>query len=133
MKILELDHLVLTVASIDATVAFYCGMLGMERETFGPDGRTTLRFGRQKVNLHQSDNMFEPKALVPTRGSADLCFIVDDFAAIEATLARHGVPILVPDSMRVGTHGDIRSIYVRDPDGNLVELSTYDTGVVRPS
>ena len=131
MKILELDHLVLTVASIEATCAFYCDILGMERETFGSDRRTALRFGRQKINLHQADHMFEPKALVPTRGSADLCFIVDDFAAVEAVLARHGVPILVPASVRVGTHGAIRSIYVRDPDGNLVELSTYEIGTAK--
>lgn len=125
MRIVTLDHLVLTVASIPATVAFYERVLGMTAEVFGPDQRWALRFGSQKINLHQADTLFEPKAERPTMGSADLCFIVDTLDGAEEHLARCGVPILVARSPRTGTHGPITSIYVRDPDLNLIELSVY--------
>ncbi|MEM7237656.1 MAG: VOC family protein [Pseudomonadota bacterium] len=119
----SLDHLVLTVASIDATVAFYCGILGMERTRFG-DGRTALVFGDQKINLHQAGREFEPKALHPTPGSGDLCFLSarplgDVIAGIEAT----GTVIEDGPVARSGARGPITSIYLRDPDGNLVEIS----------
>lgn len=128
MKIIGLDHFVLTVASIEKTVAFYCGALGMQRETFGPQKRTALRFGPHKINLHQADNMFDPKAAHPTMGSADLCFLVDDLAAAESQLGKFDIPILVARSTRAGARGPITSIYVRDPDHNLVELSAYQDG-----
>jgi catechol 2,3-dioxygenase-like lactoylglutathione lyase family enzyme len=131
VKVIGFDHLVLTVASIERTVAFYTRALGMTHEVFGPDKRSALRFGAHKINLHQADNMFEPRAARPQTGSGDLCLLVDDFDGIEAQLAAAGVPILVPASERVGARGTLRSIYLRDPDGNLVELSRYkDTRLV---
>ncbi|MFM9938445.1 MAG: VOC family protein [Hyphomicrobiaceae bacterium] len=128
MKVIGLDHFVLTVASIERSVAFYCGVLGMTRDVFGPQQRTALRFGPHKINLHQADNMFDPKAANPTVGSGDLCFLVDDIAAVEAHLKANGIPILVPISTRAGARGPITSVYVRDPDQNLVELSAYQDG-----
>jgi catechol 2,3-dioxygenase-like lactoylglutathione lyase family enzyme len=125
VKVIGFDHLVLTVASIERTVAFYTRALGMTHEVFGPDKRSALRFGAHKINLHQADNMFEPRAVHPQTGSGDICLLVDDFEGIEAQLAAAGVPILVPPSERTGARGTLRSIYLRDPDGNLVELSTY--------
>jgi catechol 2,3-dioxygenase-like lactoylglutathione lyase family enzyme len=119
----SLDHLVLTVRDIAASVDFYTKHLGMERVTFG-DNRTALRFGRQKINLHQAGHEFEPKALVPTPGSADLCFLSS--IAVEGIAAKWraaGVEVVVGPVMRTGAVGPIRSIYCRDPDGNLIELS----------
>lgn len=130
MKVIGFDHLVLTVASIERTVDFYTRALGMTHEVFGPDKRSALHFGAHKINLHQADNMFEPRAEHPRTGSGDICLLVDDFDGIEAQLTRAGVAILVPPSERSGARGALRSIYLRDPDGNLVELSTYkDTRV----
>jgi catechol 2,3-dioxygenase-like lactoylglutathione lyase family enzyme len=123
MRILRLDHLVLTVADIDATCAFYGDLLGMTRETFA-GGRTALCFGGQKFNLHQAGREFEPKATTPLPGSADICLIVDDVVAAEKTLADAGVEI-IDRGPRTGATGEIESIYCRDPDGNLVELSEY--------
>ncbi len=131
MKVVSLDHLVLTVASIPATVAFYEKVLGMQAFTFGA-GRTALSFGPHKINLHQADNMFDPKAEHPTRGSGDLCFLVDTLDGVEEHLAACGVPVLLARSPRSGARGPISSIYVRDPDGNLVELSVYPDGT-RPA
>jgi catechol 2,3-dioxygenase-like lactoylglutathione lyase family enzyme len=133
MKVVGLDHLVLTVASIEQTVAFYCGVLGMTLETFGPQRRTALRFGPHKINLHQADNTFDPKAVRPTPGSGDLCFLVDDVEAVMQHLEAHDVPVLVPPSMRTGARGPIRSVYCRDPDGNLIELSAYPDGTTAAS
>ncbi|MGE0698896.1 MAG: VOC family protein [Hyphomicrobiaceae bacterium] len=127
MRVVGLDHLVLTVASIPATVAFYERVLGMRVETFGA-GRTALRFGPHKINLHQADNMFEPKADRPTCGSGDLCFLVDTLDGLEAHLAACGVPVLVERSTRTGARGPITSVYIRDPDLNLIELSVYQDG-----
>ncbi len=128
MHVIGFDHFVLTVASIEQTVDFYCRILGMTREVFGPEQRTALRFGPHKINLHQADAMFDPKAAHPTLGSGDLCFLVDDIDAVEARLTACGVPILVPRSTRTGARGPISSVYVRDPDQNLVELSAYQDG-----
>lgn len=124
MNVLSIDHVVLTVASIDKTCAFYCGVLGMERETFGA-GRTALKFGRQKFNLHQADNTLSPKADTPTPGSADFCLIVDDLQAAIRAVENAGIPYFEGPSPRTGAMGPITSIYVRDPDQNLVELSVY--------
>jgi catechol 2,3-dioxygenase-like lactoylglutathione lyase family enzyme len=120
--IVALDHLVLTVADIDRTVAFY-ERLGMRRETFGA-GRIALRFGDQKINLHAAGAEFEPHARHPVPGSADLCFLVDDpLAEVERVLAAAGIAVELGPLERTGAVGTIESLYVRDPDGNLVELS----------
>lgn len=122
----SLDHLVLTVADIEATVAFYCGVLGMERVSFA-GGRTALAFGRQKINLHQKGREFEPKAKTPLPGSADLCFVAAlPLDQVRARLDRAGVVIEEGPVARTGAVGPITSLYVRDPDGNLIELSRYD-------
>jgi catechol 2,3-dioxygenase-like lactoylglutathione lyase family enzyme len=122
MRVLALDHLVLTVADVEASVAFY-ERLGMRGETFG-DGRRALRFGEQKINLHEAGAEFEPYALRPTPGSADLCFLVEDsLDEVARALAATGVEIELGPVERTGAVGAIESIYVRDPDGNLVEFS----------
>ncbi|MGB0733358.1 MAG: VOC family protein [Pontibacterium sp.] len=124
--IVRLDHLVLTVASIEATVAFYTSVLGLEKEVFG-EGRVALRFGNQKINLHQYGKEFEPKAEVPTPGSADLCFITDlPIDQAKNVVASYGVKLLTDIVPRTGAVGSIRSFYFRDPDNNLIEVSSYD-------
>ncbi|MCW8157578.1 VOC family protein [Stutzerimonas stutzeri] len=123
MNISHLDHLVLTVADIEKTADFYTRVLGMQLVTFG-EGRKALAFGNQKINLHQAGREFEPKAERPTPGSADLCFIVatrlDD---VIAHLNAQGVAIIEGPVQRTGATGPIRSVYLRDPDRNLIELS----------
>jgi catechol 2,3-dioxygenase-like lactoylglutathione lyase family enzyme len=119
----HLDHLVLTVASIAQTCAFYEKALGMSVETFGAD-RVALRFGRQKINLHEVGHEYEPKARLATAGSADLCFLTSTpLEDVETHLARIGVPIEVGPVPRIGAMGTILSVYIRDPDGNLIEVS----------
>jgi catechol 2,3-dioxygenase-like lactoylglutathione lyase family enzyme len=123
----RLDHLVLTVADIAKTVAFYERALDMRAERFGVD-RVALRFGEQKLNLHQAGREFDPKALRPTPGSADLCFIATvPLQTIQAALARANVSVEAGPVERTGALGPIRSVYFRDPDGNLVEVSVYDS------
>jgi catechol 2,3-dioxygenase-like lactoylglutathione lyase family enzyme len=125
VRIDRLDHLVLTVADIDATVAFYTRVLGMEAVTFGA-GRTALAFGRSKINLHRAGHEFEPKALRPTPGSADLCLIADGaLDQVIKDLAAHDVPVEEGPVERTGATGPILSVYFRDPDQNLIEVSTY--------
>jgi len=120
----HLDHLVLTVADLDTTVAFYTSALGMESVTF--DSRKALRFGAQKINLHQAGNEFEPKAAHPTPGSADLCFITKtSLEDVLAHLNSKGYAIELGPVERTGAVGRMRSIYLRDPDFNLVEISNY--------
>jgi catechol 2,3-dioxygenase-like lactoylglutathione lyase family enzyme len=119
-----LNHLVLTVASIEATVAFYTSALGMELITFGD--RKALRFGEQKINLHQVGREFEPKALRPTPGSGDLCFITK--APLEKVISHLNAGnylIELGPVARDGARGEMLSIYIRDPDLNLIEISTY--------
>jgi catechol 2,3-dioxygenase-like lactoylglutathione lyase family enzyme len=127
MKLNALDHLVLTVADIDATAGFYRDVLGMEAQRFTPaDGtvRWALKFGAQKINLHQIGQEFEPKAKQATAGSADLCFLSDvPVADWQAHLADHGVKVIEGPVKRTGAQGPILSIYLRDPDGNLIEVS----------
>jgi catechol 2,3-dioxygenase-like lactoylglutathione lyase family enzyme len=92
---------------------------------FGPERRTALRFGPHKINLHERGKEFEPKSAAPTPGSADLCFLVDDFDTVAAHLASEGVSILEGPVERTGARGKIHSYYIRDPDQNLIELSHY--------
>ena len=122
MQIRALDHLVLTVSDVEATAAFY-ERLGMRREVFAQD-RVALHFGSQKLNLHVAGAEFAPYARRPTPGSADLCLLVDGrLEDVEAELAAAGIPIELGPVDRTGAQGPIRSLYLRDPDGNLVELS----------
>lgn len=126
MRIDRLDHLVLTVADIDAAIDFYTRVLGMEAVAFGA-GRRALAFGTSKINLHQAGREFEPKAAHPTPGSADLCLITaNPLNEIIADLEHHGVPIEEGPVTRTGATGPIRSVYIRDPDHNLLELSVYE-------
>ena len=124
MSVIGLDHLVLTVADIEATCAFYVEALGMQREIFAGD-RMALKFGSQKINLHEAGNEFEPKAVHPTPGSGDLCFIVRNLEAAKLRLEAADVEIIEGPVSRTGAAGELRSIYCRDPDGNLIELSQY--------
>jgi catechol 2,3-dioxygenase-like lactoylglutathione lyase family enzyme len=126
MKVRSLDHLVLTVQDFSHTLDFYTRVLGMEAIVFG-DNRHALGFGDQKINLHEVHSAIDPKAFRPTAGSGDLCFIVDvKIDAVRRHLGEEGVAIEVGPVERTGALGPMWSIYVRDPDGNLVELSSYD-------
>ncbi|WP_425087151.1 VOC family protein [Stappia sp.] len=122
MRISSLDHIVLTVSDLDATVAFYCGVLDMEEVIFG-GGRRALRFGAQKINLHVAGAEFSPAAHRPTPGSGDLCFLVEALDAVIARLEMAGVAIEEGPVSRTGAWSPLRSVYIRDPDGNLIELS----------
>ena len=116
----------LTVRSIESSCAFYSRVLGMDVVTFGA-GRKALAFGAQKINLHQAGHEFEPKAGCPTPGSADICLIsATPLSEVIAHLARCEVPILEGPVRRTGATGPIQSVYFRDPDHNLIEVSTYD-------
>jgi catechol 2,3-dioxygenase-like lactoylglutathione lyase family enzyme len=131
MKMERLDHLVLTVRSIEESVAFYERVMGMQAVTFGA-GRVALAFGRQKINLHQVGKEFEPKACRPTPGSADLCFITQTpLSEVVAHLAACGVPVVEGPVPRTGALGPITSVYFRDPDENLIEVSHYAEGGVQ--
>jgi catechol 2,3-dioxygenase-like lactoylglutathione lyase family enzyme len=122
MKIDHLDHVVLTVQDIKATCAFYQKVFGMESVHFGPD-RTALQFGQQKLNLHEVGKEFEPKALRPTPGSADLCFLTSiPLEQVIAHLQACEVPLVEGPVNKTGATGPLRSLYVRDPDGNLLEI-----------
>ncbi|WP_370230824.1 VOC family protein [Marinobacter nauticus] len=123
----SLDHIVLTVRSIEDTVRFYTEVLGMEQEIFGT-GRVALKFGTQKINLHESGKEFEPKANSPTPGSADLCFITDlPISEAYDRVSEKSVCIIEGIVSRTGAVGPIQSFYFRDPDHNLIEVSSYAT------
>lgn len=125
MQIQRLDHLVLTVRDIGATCDFYHRVLGFEIINFG-DQRTALRFGDQKINLHRRGAGTDPCAAKPTPGSADLCFIVrEPVEEMIDQLSERAVVIEHGPVTRTGACGQIRSIYIRDPDNNLLELSNY--------
>jgi catechol 2,3-dioxygenase-like lactoylglutathione lyase family enzyme len=122
VRIRSLDHFVLTVADPDATVAFY-ERIGMRRDEF-EDGRVALRFGDQKINLHRAGATIQPHARRPTPGSADVCLLVEgSLDDVERELEQAGVVFELGPVQRTGATSPIRSLYLRDPDGNLVELS----------
>jgi catechol 2,3-dioxygenase-like lactoylglutathione lyase family enzyme len=127
----RLDHLVLTTACPEACIDFYTRVLGMTVERFGvsealPQGRLALRFGRQKINVHVKGAEFAPRAHLPVPGALDLCFIVErPLDEVISRLGALGVPVIEGPGPRTGATGPIRSIYLRDPDLNLIELSEY--------
>jgi catechol 2,3-dioxygenase-like lactoylglutathione lyase family enzyme len=126
MKIKNIDHFVLTVASIEETCAFYEKILGMKIEVFG-EGRKALMFGNQKINLHEVGKEFEPKADRPTSGAGDFCLITETpITEVMQHLNNCGVEIEDGPVARTGAKGAITSVYFRDPDANLIEVSTYD-------
>jgi catechol 2,3-dioxygenase-like lactoylglutathione lyase family enzyme len=123
MKIDSLDHLVLTVQDIDTTCDFYTRVLGMQVSLFA-GGRKALAFGQQKINLHQQGKEFEPKAQYPTPGSADLCFLTRiPLEEVIAHLQAQHIEIEQGPIQRTGAEGPILSVYLRDPDGNLLEIA----------
>lgn len=123
MHIDGLDHLVLTVRDIEATCSFYSQILGMAILSFG-EGRKALGFGQQKINLHLQNSTLSPKATVPTPGSADLCFLTTvPMATVIHHITSQGLSILAGPIERTGATGKLLSIYIRDPDGNLIEIS----------
>jgi catechol 2,3-dioxygenase-like lactoylglutathione lyase family enzyme len=125
MRTERLDHLVLTVSDVDTTISFYESVLGMRAVTFGA-GRRALEFGNQKINLHPAQAPIEPHAARPTSGSADLCFIISTpVQEAVAHLNSLGVPLEAGPVPRTGAQGPISSVYFRDPDGNLIEVSNY--------
>ncbi|PNQ82065.1 VOC family protein [Paenibacillus sp. F4] len=125
IHISQLDHLVLTVRNVNTTCDFYSRVLGMEVITF-EEGRKALHFGQQKINLHEVSKEFEPKAKTPIPGSADLCFITDvQLSDVIFHLDSCGIPIEEGPVKRTGALAPITSVYIRDPDGNLIEISNY--------
>jgi len=123
MNIQQLDHLVLTVDNIQTSINFYCQVLGMQLIEFA-DHRKAVKFGSQKINLHQSGKEFEPHANKPLSGSADLCFIVaTPIEEIKQELKKNNIKIEEGPVIRNGSCGPINSLYIRDPDKNLIELS----------
>ena len=128
MNIVNLDHIVLTVRDIANTVEFYESVLGMSHEMYD-DGRIALKFGNQKINLHEYNREIEPKASQPIPGSEDLCFITDTKieVAMESVKSK-GIYILEGPVKRTGATGSIISFYFRDPEGNLIEIANYVEG-----
>lgn len=125
MRIERIDHIVLTVADIERTCAFYSRVLGMEVVTFG-ENRRALRFGSQKFNLHERGKEFQPKAKLATPGAIDICLITESpIADVVAHLQSVGVAIEQGPVKRTGATGPIDSVYFRDPDENLIEVSRY--------
>lgn len=127
MNIKHLDHFVLTVADIPTSVDFFQSVMGMNAVTFG-EGRVALEYGQQKINLHQLGSEFEPKARHVQAGSADLCFIIDwDLESAMQHVQAQNVKIIEGPVNRTGALGPITSFYFRDPDGNLIECSVYES------
>jgi len=123
MQVASLDHLVLTVRDLQAAIDFYTQALAMQEVTFA-GGRKALSFGTQKINLHLAGHEFEPKAERPTPGSADLCFLTDTpVEQYAAHLASLGIAVIEGPVARTGAVGPLWSIYVRDPDLNLIEIA----------
>lgn len=127
MTITHLDHLVLTVQNLQETCNFYAQVLGMEVVTFG-ENRLALKFGNQKINLHQAGEELDPRATSPTPGSGDLCFITSlPLEAFMEHLRVLGIEIILGNVERTGAVGKMRSVYFRDPDGNLLEVANYNS------
>ena len=125
INITQLDHLVLTVKSIEVTCAFYQNILGMEIITFG-DNRKALKFSNQKINLHELGKEFEPKAYKPCSGAIDMCLISDTpLKNIISHLNQHNISIEEGPIERTGATGKLLSVYIRDPDKNLIEISNH--------
>ena len=125
MQVERIDHVVLTVKNIAATIDFYTSVMGMVVEEFA-GGRKALRFGKQKINLHQLGHEFEPKAHNVTPGSGDLCFIINTpVAEAIKELQSRGVAVIEGPVSRTGAMGTLVSAYFRDPDGNLIEVANY--------
>lgn len=125
MRIERIDHIVLTVKDLEETCQFYSRVLGMKVVTFGED-RRALAFGGQKINLHQHGKEFEPKAKTPIPGAIDLCLITETpIEDVVAHLQSVGVAIEQGPIQKTGATGPILSVYFRDPDGNLIEVSRY--------
>ena len=123
MKVEQLDHLVLPVSDIESIAHFYTTHLGMEKRTFG-EGRVALHFWDQKINLHPAGWDYEPKAKVSVAGTADLCFLVSEpVESLQADLIEGEIEVIEGPVERTGASGRLLSIYIRDPDGNLIELS----------
>ncbi|MGH8670019.1 MAG: VOC family protein [Burkholderiales bacterium] len=122
----HIDHIVLTTRDKEGCVRFYTDVLGMTLESFS-ENRLALKFGTQKINLHEWGREFTPRAHVAAPGTLDLCFIASvPLEEVMARLKTHGIPILEGPVMKTGAQGPIRSVYVRDPDLNLVEISVYN-------
>lgn len=122
----RIDHMVLTVADIDATCDFYGRVLGMEKAVFA-GGRVALGFGRQKINLHPAQNPYTPRAKNAVTGAGDLCLITETpLDDVIAHLQAEGVEIIEGPVAKTGATGPITSVYFRDPDENLIEVSNYD-------
>lgn len=122
----RIDHIVVTAWDVDRTIEFYQRVLGMEAITFA-GGRRGLAFGRQKINLHQVGREFEPKALKPAPGAIDLCFISPTpLAEVVEHIRSCGVAVVEGPVPRTGALGPMQSVYIRDPDGNLIEISNYE-------
>ncbi|MGD9807180.1 MAG: VOC family protein [Deferribacterales bacterium] len=121
----SVDHIVLTVRDVEATLKFYVGFLGMKEVTFR-GGRKALEFGSQKINIHEYGREFEPKAKLPVPGAIDICFITDvPIEDVAERASEHGVEIVEGPVERTGAVGPILSLYFRDPDLNLIEVSNY--------
>jgi len=128
MTVDGIDHIVLTVRDVAVSRAFYTRLLGMTAVAFG-DGRWALHFGNQKINLHEAGGAIVPRAEHPTPGSADLCFLTTTpLDAVSARLAAEGVALELGPVDRTGARGLIRSLYFRDPDGNLIEVANRVPG-----
>lgn len=125
MRFTGIDHIVFTVKSIKKTIEFYCDLLEMKEITFG-EGRKALLCGKQKINLHEAGKEFEPKAKFPTPGSIDICLITDTpLQEVQEKLTKHKIALVEGPIPRTGAQGKILSIYIRDPDQNLIEISNY--------
>jgi catechol 2,3-dioxygenase-like lactoylglutathione lyase family enzyme len=132
MQIERIDHLVLTVRDIKVTCEFYARALGLHVVTFD-NKRKALQFGQQKINLHQAGKEFEPKSALPTPGSADVCFITRvPLGQVIEHLRAQNVSVIEGPVGRTGALGAMESVYLRDPDGNMIEISNYADEIDQP-
>ena len=121
----SIDHFVITVADLEATLTFYETVLGFSRSV-APGRPAALKFGAQKINVHQAEQTFDPKAKRPTSGAADFCLVADlPLAEVKEHIEKNGVAIELGPVRRAGARGEMTSLYFRDPDGNLIEVSEY--------